>query len=339
MNKTTVVAIFIGIILGMLAGYLSGILGLLIGFLTGFILPILVWSPLPLISKVTAEVEDINGVTVLYYTRDNKLVPIKAKYDIKRNIIVPVDRKYRNKIVIFPSPEGTMNLHGHRQKIAFVHVDSGATLSPDYLAIVYDLKYKYGADSLGVAFDLDRASTRIGAEKLSQEIETYQQIIEMIDKALTGDSNALAKVHEILGVDMQDRVLTPEELEAIKGQVEERIRFLERAIELSKKYGKPVVFVGGRVYTMKDVERMLGFRVNQVNIMAIKEYARQEVLERARNKVSEYTPIVVFTVAIIAVMVVALIIASHMGGGGAHVPSPGNLLPHVNLNTTNTTGR
>jgi hypothetical protein len=319
---------------GLISGLLLGFLGWLLAnynplYAAAFIIPagplaaLVTWGLLPRISKVTATAEERNGVTILLYTHDDRLLPLAGEYDPERHIIRPTGR-LRSSLVIFPDPESTMSLYGHRQKLALVHVDQPAAISPKYLAIVYDLKFKYQAETLGVALDMDRAA-RKGIDELERDLQDTEQLLALVESAISGDQQALQSLAQRLGRDAEE--LDEHVLEQLRETLVKRREMLETAISLAKRYGKPVAFVGGRVYTVRHLLGYLAFRIRNSSLRMIKELARLEVLERRGRTLSEVLPwITIIILAIIALAAISIIMGH---GGGVHAPS----MPHLPTKT------
>ena len=328
--KQLLAGLLLGILvaaLGVLLGALPG-LGPVLGLAAGFAAPILAaavtWAGLPRLAKVAATAEERNGVTLLLYTHDDRLLPIAAQYDPERHMIRPTGR-LRNKLIVFPDPGSTISLYGHRQKLALVHIDQPVAISPEYLAIVYDLRYRYQAENLGVALDLDRAA-RKGIEELERDAEKTRQLLALAEKALAGDREAAGELAKQLG---REEELDDHELAQVHELLRRRLDMVETALRLARKRGRPVAFIGARVYTVKDLMGYLGFRVRNTSLRTIKELARLEAMERLGRRWAEYMPfITVIFLAVVALAIVAII----FGGHGASLPHP--QLPTKVINVT-----
>jgi len=123
---------------------------------------------------------------------------------------------------------------------------------------------------------------------------------------------------------------------------------MHAVLEKMRKRKKPVVRIGARIYSIKDVLGYLGFHIRLSKLSSIREYTVTETLKRVRGKYDtaiKYGIIIMFAfIGLIAFIMALNYLGAHVG-----LPQPQQLpnpfpiptqtpsLQHVNI-TGNITG-
>jgi len=347
--RKTIALSFLLLLIGMILGFvlslvLPAIYVLVYAILWGTVPIIFIWLRAPLLAKEAWTAEEEDGVLVLMHGDDHRIVPLASYYYKKRGLVEPITRL--KNLVWIPDPNSTIPVQGQKSRIALAYVNFPYLLNQDYIIVAYDLK-RMGLANIGQALDYAEYYDKV--EEFEQRIKEYEGFLKELEKY-----NSLAELpeelKEKLPEDLQAEHATDDDFFIYKQQLREYIMDMYNVLRhlKKKKKPKPIVKIGARIYSIKDILGYLGYQVRLSKLSSVKEYTVTETLRRTRSKYDtaiKYGIIIMFAfIGLIAFIMALNYLGAHVG-----LPQPQQLpnpfpiptttpsVQHVNI-TGNITG-
>ena len=333
--RKTIALSFLLLLIGMILGFvlslvLPAIYVLVYAILWGTVPIIFIWLRAPLLAKEAWTAEEEDGVLVLMHGDDHRIVPLASYYYKKRGLVEPITRL--KNLVWIPDPNSTIPVQGQKSRIALAYVNFPYLLNPDYIIVAYDLK-RMGLANIGQALDYAEYYDKI--EEFEQRIKEYEEFLKELEK-YRSLSELPKELFERLPEELTTGHATDDDFFAYKQQLREYIYDMHAVLEKMRKRKKPVVRIGARIYSIKDVLGYLGFHIRLSKLSSIREYTVTETLKRVRGKYDtaiKYGIIIMFAfIGLIAFIMALNYLGAHVG-----LPQPQQLPNPFPIPTQTTT--